>query len=147
MMRHKLFRFFFSSRRRHTRCYRDWSSDVCSSDLVSISRRAYRSGENEYFLNRDRVRLRDISDIFGQVGLDLDGFAVVGQGAVDSALSQRPGDRRALVEQAAGIGYLQSRLSESQSRLDQTHQNLERVTDLLAELTPRLRVLERQARL
>jgi chromosome segregation protein len=114
---------------------------------LSVARRAYRSGENEYYLNRDRVRFRDIADLFGQVGLDLGGFAVVGQGTVDSALSLRPSDRRALVEQAAGTGYLQVRLEDSRARLDQTEQNLARVADLLSEINPRLKTLERQAKL
>jgi chromosome segregation protein len=113
---------------------------------VSVARRAYRSGENEYFLNRERARLRDVADFFSQTGLDLDGFAVVSQGAVDLALSLRPSNRRALVEQAAGTGYLQSRLAESRAKLAATRQNLTRVNDLIAELGPRLRSLERQAK-
>ncbi len=113
---------------------------------VSVSRRAYRSGESEYYHNRERVRLRDVADVFGRYSLGLDGFAVVGQGAVDAALSARPEDRYQLVEQAAGIAHLQGRLTETQSRLAATEQNLTRVTDLITELTPRLRSLERQAR-
>jgi chromosome segregation protein len=114
---------------------------------ITIARRAYRSGENEYLLNRDRVRLRDVQDVLGRLGLGLDGFALVGQGSIDAALSLRSADRRGLIDQAAAIGHLHQRLAEARERLDQTEQNLTRVSDLLSELGPRLRSLERQARL
>ena len=123
----------------------DRSSSLPFTEL-SLARRAYRSGDSEYFVNRERVRLKDVLDVYGQLGLGLDGFALVGQGAVDAALSVRSEDRRELVAQAAGIGHLQSRLAESVSKLSQTEQNLTRVADLIEELTPRLRTLERQAR-
>jgi len=113
---------------------------------VTIARRAYRSGENEYYLNRDRVRLRDVADLLGRISLSADGFAIVGQGTVDAALSLRPEDRRALIEQAAAIGHLYVRLDDARGRLTQSQHNLQRVSDLIAEISPRLRVLERQAR-
>lgn len=113
---------------------------------VTIARRAYRSGENEYYLNRDRVRLRDVTDLLGRISLGVDGFAVVGQGTVDAALSLRPEDRRGLIEQAAAIGHLYARLDDARNRLVNAQQNLSRVEDLISEITPRLRVLERQAR-
>jgi chromosome segregation protein len=122
-------------------------SDELPYREITIARRAYRSGENEYLLNRDRVRLRDVQDVLGRLGLGLDGFALVGQGSIDAALSLRSADRRGLIEQAAAIGYLHQRLSEARERLDQTEHNLTRVADLLSELGPRLRSLERQARL
>lgn len=113
---------------------------------LSIVRRAYRSGESEFYLNRDRVRLRDVTDLVGRLGLGTQGLAVVGQGAVDAALSLRPEDRRTLLEHAAAVGHLHARLNEALERLASTEQNLARVSDLLAEITPRLRSLERQAR-
>src|SRR5712692_4192035 len=126
------------------------SAPVVESSLdaaeLNVTRRAYRFGESEYYLNRDRVRLRDAVDLYGRYSLGLDGFAVVGQGDVDAALSARAEDRHLLVEQAAGVGHLQDRLAETQSRLAGTEQNLARIADIVAELRPRLRVLERQAR-
>lgn len=113
---------------------------------VTIARRAYRSGENEYYLNRDRTRRRDVGDILGRISLGADGFAIVGQGTVDAALSLRPEDRRGLIEQAASISHLYFRLDEARQRLALANQNLERVSDLIAELTPKLKTLERQAR-
>ncbi|MGH2458007.1 MAG: chromosome segregation protein SMC [Chloroflexota bacterium] len=113
---------------------------------VTIARRAYRSGENEYFLNRDRTRLRDLGDLLGRISLGTDGFAIVGQGTVDAALSLRPEDRRGLIEQAAAIRHLYARLDESRQRLALARQNLERVSDLIGELAPKLKSLERQAR-
>jgi chromosome segregation protein len=113
---------------------------------LNIARRAYRSGENEYFVNREKVRLKDVVDLYGQLGLGSDGFALVGQGEVDAALSVRAEDRRELIAQAAGLGHLQGRLAESLAKLNFTEQNLARASDLVEELTPRLRGLERQAR-
>lgn len=112
---------------------------------VTISRRAYRSGENEYYINRDRVRLRDVTDILGRMRLGSDGFAIVGQGTVDAALSLRPEDRRGLIEQAAAIGHLYTRLDDAKARLQDTRNNLGRLDDLIAELQPQLEVLEKQA--
>ncbi|MDO9087869.1 MAG: chromosome segregation protein SMC [Anaerolineaceae bacterium] len=113
---------------------------------VSVTRRAYRDGQNEYLLNGQRIRLRDIQELLGQSGLAERTYTLIGQGLVDSALSIRPEERRKFFEEAAGIGLYRSRREDSLNRLDQTRHNLERVTDILSELEPRLRSLERQAR-
>jgi len=112
---------------------------------LSVARRAYRSGENEYYVNQERSRLRDVTDLLGQVGLALDGFGLVGQGAIDAALSLRAEDRRVLVEQAAAIGHLQARLDDARARLATTRENLTRIAALVAELEPQQRLLARQA--
>ncbi len=111
---------------------------------VAIGRRAYRDGANEYLLNGNRVRLRDIADMLGHTGLAERTYTVIGQGLVDSALSQRPEERRALFEEAAGIATYRNRRDDALSRLDETRRNLDRVRDILAEITPRLQHLERQ---
>ncbi|MGQ9902930.1 MAG: chromosome segregation protein SMC [Anaerolineae bacterium] len=111
---------------------------------IAIGRRAYRDGANEYLLNGNRVRLRDITDLLGHTGLAERTYTVIGQGLVDSALSQRPEERRALFEEAAGIATYRNRRDEALSRLDETRRNLDRVRDILAEITPRLQHLERQ---
>jgi chromosome segregation protein len=113
---------------------------------VSISRRAYRDGGNEYFLNGQKVRLRDISELLAQSGLAERTYTIIGQGLVDAALSLRPDERRRFFEEAAGIGLFRSRREESLARLESTRRNLERVEDILSELEPRLRSLERQAK-
>ncbi len=113
---------------------------------VSITRRAYRDGQNEYLLNGQRVRLKEISELLAKSGLAERTYTIIGQGLVDAALSLKPDERRRFFEEAAGIGLYRSRREESLGRLDTTKRNLERVQDILAELEPRLRSLERQAR-
>ena len=113
---------------------------------VGITRRAYRDGENEYLLNGQRVRLKDVSEVLAKSGLAERTYTIIGQGLVDAALSLKAEERRRLFEEAAGIGLHRARREESLKRLETTRRNLERVQDILAELQPRLRSLERQAR-
>ncbi|MGD8813549.1 MAG: chromosome segregation protein SMC [Anaerolineales bacterium] len=113
---------------------------------VSIGRRAYRDGNNEYLLNGQRVRLRDVVELLAECGLAERTYTIIGQGLVDAALSLRAEERRRLFEEAAGIGLYRIRRQEAERRLDATQRNLERAQDILAELRPRLRSLERQAR-
>ena len=113
---------------------------------VAITRRAYRDGDNEYLINGQRVRLKDVGELLAQSGLAERTYTVIGQGLVDAALALKAEDRRRLFEEAAGIGLHRSRREEALKRLDNTRRNLERVEDILAELQPRLRSLERQAR-
>ena len=113
---------------------------------VAITRRAYRDGQNEYLINSQRVRLKDISELLAQSGLAERTYTIIGQGLVDAALALKAEERRRLFEEAAGIGLHRSRREEALKRLETTRRNLERVQDILAELQPRLRSLERQAR-
>ena len=112
---------------------------------VSIGRRAYRDGQNEYLLNGQRVRLRDVSELLAQCGLAERTYTIIGQGLVDAALSLKAEERRRLFEEAAGLGLYRGRREETLRRLEATLHNLERVRDILGELRPRLRSLERQA--
>ncbi|MCK4315079.1 MAG: hypothetical protein KAX24_04845, partial [Anaerolineae bacterium] len=112
---------------------------------VTISRRAYRSGENEYLINGARVRLRDVTEMLAESGLGQRAYTVIGQGLVDAALSLRPQERRTLFEEAAGISLYRARREEAIRRLDETQRNLERVHDIVNEITPRLHRLERDA--
>ncbi len=113
---------------------------------VAITRRAYRDGENEYLINGQRVRLKDVGELLAQSGLAERTYTVIGQGLVDAALALKAEERRRLFEEAAGIGLHRSRREEALKRMDATKRNLERVEDILAELQPRLRSLERQTR-
>lgn len=113
---------------------------------VSITRRAYRDGENEYILNNQKVRLKEINELLAQTGLSERTYTVIGQGLVDAALSLKPDERRKFFEEAAGIDLYRSRREEAINRLEATKRNLERVYDILSELTPRMHSLERQAK-
>ena len=112
---------------------------------VVLTRRAYRDGKNEYLINNQRVRLKDFNELLGKTGLSDRTYTIIGQGLVDSALSIRPDERSKLFEEAAGIGLYQNRKEEALRRLESTERNLERALDIIAEIKPRVRSLERQA--
>lgn len=112
---------------------------------VKITRRAYRDGDNEYLINGQRVRLQDITQLLGPSGLGRRAYAVIGQGLIDRVLSLRPEERRLLFEEAAGITGYQQKRSAALRRLEATQLNLDRIRDVLTELSPRLHSLRRQA--
>ncbi|MEX1071176.1 MAG: chromosome segregation protein SMC [Anaerolineales bacterium] len=112
---------------------------------VLLTRRAYRDGQNEYLINQQKVRLKDVSELLAQSGLSERTYTIIGQGLVDTALTLKSDERRRLFEEAAGIGLYRARKEQSLRRLDLTRRNLERAEDILAELKPRLRSLEKQA--
>ena len=112
---------------------------------VTITRRAYRDGKNEYLINGQQVLLRDVYELLGQSGLADRTYTIIGQGLVDAALSLKAEERRMLFEEAAGIGLYRSRKADAERRLEKTHRNLDRVEDILSELRPRLKSLQKQA--
>ena len=112
---------------------------------VSITRRAYRTGEGEYLLNGQQCRLKDIVDLFRDTGTGRDGYSIVGQGRVDEILSQKTEERRQVFEEAAGIVKYRSRKQESERRLENTTQNLERLSDIVDSLEERLEPLRLQS--
>ncbi len=112
---------------------------------VEIARRSFRSGENEYLINGQQVRLKDIADLLATSGLAERTYTIIGQGLIDQALSLRSDERRALFEEAAGITHYKTRRAETLRRLDETQRNLQRVHDILEELKPRVSSLRRQA--
>ncbi len=112
---------------------------------VVVSRRAYRNGESEYLINKARVRLRDVVDLFLRAQVGQNSYAFMGQGLVEEVLLMRPEERRRLLEEAADVRLLRTRLDEARDRLAATRENLERVDLLLDEIGPRLQQLERQA--
>lgn len=113
---------------------------------VEITRRAYRAGEIEYYINRNQCRLRDILELLMGTGLGPGSYSIVSQGQIDSILTSKPSDRRALFEETAGINKFLSRKNESMRRLEQTEQNAIRINDLIAELERRLPELDTQVR-
>ena len=113
---------------------------------VAMTRRAYRDGHNDYLLNDQQVRLRDLNELLAASGLSERTYTILGQGLVDASLALKAEERRRLFEEAAGVGLYRVRREEAVKRLDTTKRNLERVLDILSELEPRLRSLERQAK-
>ncbi len=113
---------------------------------VEMSRVAHRDGRNEYLLNSQHVRLREMNELLAQAGLSERTYTILGQGLVDASLALKADDRRRLFEEAAGVGMYRARRDDALKRLDSTKHNLERVLDIMAELEPRLRSLERQAK-
>ena len=110
---------------------------------VALTRRAYRSGENEYLLNNQRVRLKEINELLANSGLGERTYTIIGQGLVDSSLSLRPEEKRRFFEEAAGIGLYRGRREEAIQKMDRTLRNIERVADILGELGPRLGSLQK----
>src|SRR5258707_7839164 len=113
---------------------------------ITVTRRSYRSGENEYLINKQKVRLKDVVLLLAQARIGHDSYTVVGQGLIDAALSLRAEERRGLFEDAAGIRPYQVQRVDAENRLRQTEQNLERLRDIVAEIEPRLEPLAEQAR-
>jgi chromosome segregation protein len=113
---------------------------------VGMTRRAYRDGHNDYLLNDQQVRLRDLNELLSASGLADRTYTIMGQGLVDASLALKAEDRRKLFEEAAGVGLYRIRREEALRRLENTKRNLERVLDIMSELEPRLRSLERQSK-
>ncbi|MGZ3530809.1 MAG: chromosome segregation protein SMC [Vulcanimicrobiaceae bacterium] len=113
---------------------------------VEITRRAYRAGEIEYYINRNQCRLRDILELLMGTGLGPGSYSIVSQGQIDAILTSKPTDRRALFEETAGIAKFLARKNESMRRLEQTEQNAIRINDLIQELERRIPELDTQVR-
>ncbi len=113
---------------------------------VMVTRRVYRNGESEYFLNRAACRLKDIIDLFRDTGIGKEGYSIIGQGRIDEILSRKSEDRRQVFEEAAGIVKFRARKEEADKKLQRTLENVERLDDILDELNRRLGPLEEQSR-
>ncbi len=111
---------------------------------VALGRRLFRSGENDYLVNRQRVRHRDLVDLLDAANIAENAFLFIGQGMVDQALSLRPEERRVLFEEAAGVRRHERRRRQAESQLEEAEANLARVRDVLAELRPQARRLAQQ---
>ena len=113
---------------------------------VMVTRRVYRNGESEYYLNRAACRLKDIIDLFRDTGIGKEGYSIIGQGRIDEILSRRGEDRRLVFEEAAGIVKFKARKEEADKKLQNTLDNAERIDDILEELNRQLGPLEEQSR-
>ncbi len=115
------------------------------SGEITITRRLYRSGESEYLINGKQARLRDIQDLFLGTGLGPESYAIIEQGRIGQILSNKPQDRRSLVEEAAGVTKFKTRKRLAEAKLESAKQNLSRVFDILEEVTRQANSLKRQA--
>ncbi len=112
---------------------------------ISIKRRVYRSGENEYYLNNEKCRLKDITNLLLDSGMGKESYNIISQGEVDKILSNSGTDRRVIFEEASGILKYKKRKEEALRKLDRTHNNLERVSDIIAELEIQLTPMKEQS--
>ena len=113
---------------------------------VMVTRRVYRSGDSEYFLNRSSCRLKDVIDLFRDTGIGKEGYSIIGQGRIDEILSRKGEDRRLVFEEAAGIVKFKARKEEADKKLSRTMENMARVDDILDELKRQLDPLEEQSK-
>ncbi|MED0714490.1 chromosome segregation protein SMC [Aeribacillus composti] len=112
---------------------------------VSVTRRVYRSGESEFFINKQSCRLKDIIDLFMDSGLGKEAFSIISQGKVEEILSAKPEDRRTIFEEAAGVLKYKTRKKKAEIKLAETEENLNRVQDILYELNAQIEPLKMQA--
>lgn len=117
----------------------------CDSTELMLTRRYYRSGDSEYYINREAVRLKDINSLLMDTGLGRDGYSIIGQGKIAEIVSTKSTDRREVFEEAAGISRYRSRKEESERKLEKTEENLLRINDKIDELELQVEPLRRQS--
>lgn len=112
---------------------------------VTVTRKLYRSGESEYYINKKQVRLKDIYELFYDTGIGREGYSVIGQGKIAEVLSQKDDERRSIFEEAAGISKIRYKKLEAERKLRDTEANLVRVNDILSEISSRIGPLAKEA--
>lgn len=112
---------------------------------IKVERHIYRSGDSEYLIDGQKVRLRDIHDLFMDTGLGRDSFSIISQGRVEAIFNSKPEERRAIFEEAAGVLKYKTRKKETESKLEQAQGNLDRLDDIIYELDNQVKPLEKQA--
>lgn len=116
-----------------------------AGQVIKVERHIYRSGDSEYRINGKKVRLRDIHDLFLDTGLGRDSFSIISQGKVEEIFNSKPEERRAIFEEAAGVLKYKTRRKETESKLQQTQDNLDRLEDIIYELDNQIKPLAKQA--
>ena len=114
------------------------------SDVVSVSRKLYRSGDSEYMINGNAVRLKDVEELFMDTGLGRDGYAIISQGKIGEIVSSKASERRTVFDEAAGISKFRSKKRETKNELLKAEDNISRLTDILSELESRIEPLKKQ---
>ena len=117
----------------------------CPYDEVTVTRRYYRSGESEYYINRRAVRLRDIYELFMNTGVGRDGYSIIGQGKIAEMISRKSDERRGIFEDASGIAKYRHKKSETERQLAHTEENMTRINDVFAEVEAQVVPLEKEA--
>lgn len=114
-------------------------------DEIALKRRVYKDGTNEYFINNERCRLKDINDLLLDSGIAKESFNIISQGKIEEIISSKPHDRRVIIEEAAGVLKYKRRKEEALRKLDKTHDNMSRVNDIINELEHQVEPLKEQA--
>ncbi|MBR7181211.1 MAG: chromosome segregation protein SMC, partial [Clostridia bacterium] len=117
----------------------------CPYDEVTVTRRYYRAGESEYFINRRPCRLRDVYELFMNTGVGRDGYSIIGQGKIAEIISRKSDERRSIFEDASGIAKYRHRKNETERRLKTTEENMARVNDIFQEVAAQVGPLEKEA--
>ena len=117
----------------------------CPYDEVIVTRRYYRSGESEYFINKRAVRLRDIYELFLNTGIGREGYSIIGQGKIAEIISRKSEDRRNIFEDASGIAKFRHKKNESERKLAATEENMTRINDIFVEISAQVGPLEKEA--
>ena len=117
----------------------------CPYDEVTVTRRYYRAGESEYFINRRAVRLRDIYEMFMNTGIGRDGYSIIGQGKIAEIISRKSDERRSIFEDASGIAKYRLKKSDTERKLKATEENMTRINDVFLEVSAQVGPLEREA--
>lgn len=118
----------------------------CPYEEVTVTRRYYRAGESEYFINRKSCRLKDIYELFMNTGIGREGYSIVGQGRIAEIISKKSDDRRGIFEETAGISKYRYKKNEAQKKLNETEDNMTRVSDIFGEIESRIGPLEKDAK-
>lgn len=116
-----------------------------AGQIIKVERHIYRSGDSEYRIDGKKVRLRDVHDLFLDTGLGRDSFSIISQGKVEEIFNSKPEERRAIFEEAAGVLKYKTRRKETESKLQQTQDNLDRLEDIIYELNNQIKPLAKQA--
>ena len=117
----------------------------CPYDEVTVTRRYYRSGESEYFINRQAVRLKDIYELFMNTGVGRDGYSIIGQGKIAEIVSRKSDERRSIFEDASGIAKYRHKKSETERKLAATEDNITRINDIFAEIEAQVVPLQKES--
>lgn len=115
-------------------------------DVITVTRRYYRAGESEYFINRKPCRLKDINELFMNTGIGREGYSIIGQGRIAEIISKKSDDRRGIFEETAGISKARYKKQETQKKLDETESNMVRISDIYTEIESRIVPLEKDAK-